>query len=397
MEYRRFGKTEIRMPVISLGGMRYLQSWDRNAKRISRKVQENLERIVDRALELGINHFETARGYGTSERQLGRVLPRLDRDRVIVQTKNGPRDSAKEYLQDVEDSLKLLHLEHVDLLALHGLNNPEIFDKASRTGGCIEALVRLKERGVAHHIGFSTHAGPEMVIRGIRSGVFDYVNLWYSYMYQENWPAILEARRRDMGVFIISPTDKGGRWFDPPQKLTRLTKPLLPMQFNDLFILSHRQVHTISCGAASPSDFDPHVDAVRRARRLAPAIRRIKRRMEQEMNRAVGAKWARRYREGLPAWEDTPGQINIPTILWLRNLAKAFGVMVYARNRYNLLGRGSHWFPGNKLNKLAEIDLKALRRKLRRSPFGADEVIDALSEAHELLVGTPVERLGGRH
>ena len=70
MNYRRFGRTELPMPVFSCGGMRYQHKWqDVDPTDIPPANQANLEACVQRALELGINHIETARGYGTSEMQ----------------------------------------------------------------------------------------------------------------------------------------------------------------------------------------------------------------------------------------------------------------------------------------------------------------------------------------
>jgi len=66
MQYRRFGRTEYRMPVFSCGGMRYQQSW-KTGDPVSDENQANLEACIRRSVELGINHMETARGYGTSE------------------------------------------------------------------------------------------------------------------------------------------------------------------------------------------------------------------------------------------------------------------------------------------------------------------------------------------
>ena len=76
MKYRRFGRTELQMPVFSCGGMRYQFKWqDVPPAEIPPDNQRNLEATIHRSLELGINHIETARGYGTSEMQLGRLLP----------------------------------------------------------------------------------------------------------------------------------------------------------------------------------------------------------------------------------------------------------------------------------------------------------------------------------
>src|SRR5216117_3739134 len=91
MIYRRFGRTELAMPVFSCGGMRYQFKWqDVPPQDIPAANQDNLEATIRRAVELGINHIETARGYGSSEMQLGRILPQLPREKIIVQTKVAP-------------------------------------------------------------------------------------------------------------------------------------------------------------------------------------------------------------------------------------------------------------------------------------------------------------------
>src|SRR6202008_2088901 len=103
MKYRRFGRTELQMPVISCGGMRYQYKWQAvDPKDVPRPNQENLEATIHRALELGINHIETARGYGSSEMQLGALLPKLPRDKMIVQTKVAPQATGKEFLKVFE-------------------------------------------------------------------------------------------------------------------------------------------------------------------------------------------------------------------------------------------------------------------------------------------------------
>ena len=88
---RRFGRTEVEIPVLTCGGMRYQQSWnDMDAQFIDPVGQENIEAVIHQALDYGINHIETARGYGTSEMQLGWVLPKIDRDELLIQTKIHP-------------------------------------------------------------------------------------------------------------------------------------------------------------------------------------------------------------------------------------------------------------------------------------------------------------------
>src|SRR5580704_8949242 len=129
MKYRRFGRTELSMPVVSCGGMRYQFKWqDADPKDIPAANQQNLEATIHRAVELGINHIETARGYGSSEMQLGNVLPQLPRDKIIVQTKVAPQVDPAEFLKIFERSMQYLKLDYVDLLSLHGINNRELCD-----------------------------------------------------------------------------------------------------------------------------------------------------------------------------------------------------------------------------------------------------------------------------
>lgn len=390
MQYRRFGRTELQLPVLSCGGMRYQHSWkDVSLADVPRKNQENLEAIIRRALEVGINHIETARGYGTSEIQLGQILPKLPRERMIIQTKVSPKEHAREFRKSLEQSLGNLKLDHVDLLGIHGINTPELLDYTLRPGGCMEVAREFQRQGRVRFIGFSTHAPTRVIQDAIASDQFDYVNLHWYYINQDNWPAILDARRHDMGVFIISPSDKGGHLYNPPERLARLCAPLSPMVFNNLFCLQNPQVHTLSVGAARPSDFDEHLKTLPLMHQADEVVKPILDRLHQQAIDTLGETWLRTWRRGLPTPEETPGNINIPVILWLRNLLLAFDMEEYAKARYNLLGNGGHWFPGQKAENIDRLELSQC---LRQSPHS--EIIPRLlADTHERLGGQAVSRL----
>ncbi|MDA7432120.1 aldo/keto reductase, partial [Synechococcus sp. AH-601-O06] len=201
---RRFGRTELAMPVLSLGGMRFQQSWsDLEADVITQEAQSTVENTLHHAVELGFHHLETARHYGSSERQLGWALPHSPDPDRILQTKVPPRDDPAVFEAELELSLERLNVQRIELLAIHGINRLDHLEQTLRPGGCMEVVRRWQREGRIDHVGFSTHGETSVIEAAINSDAFDYVNLHWYYIRQDNEPALAAAQRHDMGVFII--------------------------------------------------------------------------------------------------------------------------------------------------------------------------------------------------
>jgi len=161
------------------------------------------------------------------------------------------------------------------------------------------------------------------------------------------------------------------------------------MQFNDLYCLARPEVHTLSIGAARPSDFDEHVAALKHYADAAGLIAPIEGRLRAAMCETLGEDWCASWFKGIPNYDQLPGMINVLEILRLWTYAQPLDIIGWAKMRYNLLGQAEHWFPGMNAETIQADELK---RALTHSPF-AEKIPEVLRCAHELFCEKPVKRL----
>lgn len=373
MQYRRFGRTNRRLSVVTLGGMRYDDSGSPSKDEPSRRMIEQCRDTLARALELGVNHIETAHGYGRSEHCYGKVLHeelRVPRDRYFFMTKAAP-ETADDAHRTLEAQLKALRLDFIDLYAWHGINTERRYRVALANGGPVEVLKRYQEQGVIGSLGFSTHGRVRTISDAIATDVFDFVNLHYYYFWQRNWGAVMQAAAHDMGVFIISPNDKGGNLFNAPPLLRKLTAPLTPIQWGARFCLSTPFVHTLSFGMTAPEHLEEMRGIFPVSVPLAAGDLAILRRLDERVDALS------RY-DGYEL-EDDPSGINIPEVLRFRRLLRCYDMRAFGRYRYNMFSPGSEWFWGEFATEdnLARVDSS-------RFPPGVP-VVEMLREAHREL------------
>jgi uncharacterized protein len=341
MQYRRFGKTNLRFSVFSLGTMRYLDSVD------------NAVQTVQQAVALGINHLETARGYGKSEEYLGVALKAglgLPRSQLYITTKLPPTDNAATMQRCIDQSLERLNLDYVDCLAIHGLNTWEHLEWVQRPDGCMQVIRQAVANGRVRHVGFSTHGSLELILAAINTDLFKFVNLHYYYFFQRHAPAVELAQQKDMGVLIISPADKGGRLHTPPQTLKDLCYPLTPLQLNYRFLLSDRRITTLSLGAANPAELTEPLTVANQDEPLTPLELEILQRLQTHLTDTLATDRCSQCYACLPC----PENIQIPEILRLRNLTVAYNMTDYGQYRYRMFENAGHWFPGVKGSRCTE-------------------------------------------
>jgi len=163
MPARTLGRTGVSVSILTFGaGSRFL-----GLKR------EPSIRMLNRALDLGVNFVDTGASYGNgeSERRIGEVLSTRRRE-VFLATKLGQRD-VDGAMRAMDGSLKRLRTDQVDLVQIHHLDGPLDLAKVSAKGGAFEAIARIRDQKMARFIGITSHSDPETLRTALERHDFD--------------------------------------------------------------------------------------------------------------------------------------------------------------------------------------------------------------------------------
>jgi predicted aldo/keto reductase-like oxidoreductase len=199
VERRRLGRTGHSSSVLIYGGAA-----------LSDVSQEIADGSIRLALDAGINHVDTAAGYGDSELQLGRWMPRI-RDRIFLASKTGDREATTSY-DSIRRSLERLRVDRLDLIQLHAVCDLEDLGRATGSGGALEGALRAREEGLVDAIGITGHGmkAPAVHLEALRRFPFDTVltpfnhRLWIEPDYRRDLEALEEEIRiQDAGLMFI--------------------------------------------------------------------------------------------------------------------------------------------------------------------------------------------------
>jgi len=188
----RLGRTELVVSRVGMGGIP-----------LTRPSQADATRLVQRAIDLGVTLFDTARGYAESEQRLGRGI-RGHRADVCVATKGHSRA-----MEDIEESLKHLSTDYIDIWQFHGVNTQGILARIMTEGSYEQAQLALQQ-GKIRHIGLTTHT-LDVALEAVRSGNFETVQFPLNLLYPEATERLApEAKAHDVGLIAMKPF-AGGR------------------------------------------------------------------------------------------------------------------------------------------------------------------------------------------
>jgi hypothetical protein len=179
LSYRTLGKTGLKVTTLGFGCM----------------ITSDPS-VIERAADLGINYFDTARGYqhGNNERMVGAALKRKRRD--IVLSSKTPSESKQAALDDLDTSLRELGTDYLDIWYLHGKDKPQgVKDEL------VEAQQLAKKQGKIRFAGVSTHAPQELLPWLVKKEVMDVVLVTYNFTMDKGVDAVIEeASKASMGV-----------------------------------------------------------------------------------------------------------------------------------------------------------------------------------------------------
>ncbi|MDD4239637.1 MAG: aldo/keto reductase [Desulfotomaculaceae bacterium] len=297
MRCRVLGRTGLQVSVIGFGGIP-----------IQRVPASEAGSLIHRALDLGINFFDTARGYTDSEAKLGSVL-RQRRNEAIIATKSMAR-TAGDMASDIRASLKAMGVDYIDLYQLHNIKNKAALERVLSPGGALTALQQAREAGLIRHIGITGHI-KDFLLEALQIPEIETVQFPFNPVESNGVRELLELSvQTETGVIIMKPL-AGGAFSNANLALR--------------FVLEHH-VSTVIPGMDSLQQLEDNVKAGLHLLPLSAQERKV---LEEETGQ-LGAAFCRRCEYCRPCRQG----IDIPSVFLLDGYYRRYNLQEWARERY---------------------------------------------------------------
>lgn len=242
LRYRSLGKTGLKVTAVGFGCM----------------ITSD-QSVIERAADLGINYFDTARGYqnGNNEKMVGAAL-KGRRDKVVLSTKTHA-ETTREALAELNKSLSELATDHVDIWYLHAKSKPEQISDA-----LMEAAQLAKRAGKIRFTGVSTHGGQTDVIASlINNGLIDVVLAAYNFTMDAKMnEAVESAHRAGIGVVAMKVMAGGFRRNKPDSKLHATLQKEGAMAAALRWVLKNPNIHTAIPSITDMEQLDENIKAM---------------------------------------------------------------------------------------------------------------------------------------
>jgi hypothetical protein len=321
MKYRPLGKTGLQVSALALGCMR-----------LPEHDPELSAQVVDRAIALGVNYFETTRGYinGRCQHLVAGGLKGRSRGLIVSgKTGVGAETTAASYRRDIEQQMEILGVDYLEFYQV-GWFSLEALPYLVKKGGALEALDKARSEGIIGHIGFTGHDKPENFTKLIETGLFDSLTIPYNMLDREHASTIKRAGELGVGVVAMCPV-AGGMLASPAPQLQQLipggahTTAAAALRF----VLSNPDV---SCAASGMNTVEMVEENVATASAFEGASAEDHARMNQVLDEfaALGSKFC----TACGYCMDCPNGVDIPRNFRLYNMAKVYGLGGWARQEY---------------------------------------------------------------
>ena len=344
MLYTDFGKTGVKLSRLGMGCMR-LPSDDVNGKTVYN--EEKSTAIIKRAVELGVNYFDTAPFYcdQMSEPILGRALKGIDRSKVYVSTKYpiGAVTTGDNYEESLNNSLKKLDMQYIDFYHFWGISLKAFQENINIKNGPLERAIKLKEQGLIKHISFSFHdrgAGEKegenlMEVLKQGEGVLESLLVQYNMLDRTKENGIELAHKMGVGTVVMGPV-AGGRLGTPSKAVLNL----LPGNFTSSaemamrFVLSNKNVNVALSGITAMEQLEENAKAVLNDSAFTEEdIKRMDAVIKE--NEKLAELFCTNCKYCLPC----PQNINIPEIFNFMNYHRVYEITDYAKKEYASIGK----------------------------------------------------------